>query len=215
MTLSTTLHKIACEYQKLAAIAVKIVQRSDMLEQYLRSLGVWDCYAKNELPQSPQRALLALRGIVHEYPEIETQVQQGQIPDNIVFRSAWTFLLFRYGHRGMYEGDIAYPRFGDSVQQTLAYILSLSPVRKYDDEFPTLPPMTLRAKLALWCWSYYKHLQEQLEYHRSEAMRRTSSLRRELIIAAEQLVRMGRLQRVEEVWHRTTEELITLGASIV
>lgn len=172
--------------------------------------SVWDEYSRKDLSALPEQAMLPLRGIVTAFPMIERTLRQGEIPDNIVFRSAWRFFCLRYGHRAFCEGDIAVPRFDEDLQATFAYILNLAPVRKYDDEFPTAPTLSMKARLLHILWRKYITAQHEIETHRSETMRQVYVLRQAILASGTTLVRQGRLKTLNELWNLPVQKAILL-----
>lgn len=190
----------AKEQQSLAATHLERLTRWGVREEYPRT----------ELPQSLEQVMVPLRGIVTAFPEIEPILRQGHVPDNIVFRSAWRFFCFRYGQRALHEGDIALPRFAEDPKGTFAHLLSLQPVRKYDDEFPTTPKLSIKARVLTTLWQKYVRAQHELERRRSEAMQEAYSLRQAMLAAAEQLVQKGRLQSPLDVWNTSIHDLARL-----
>jgi hypothetical protein len=177
---------------------------------HLTQWNVWDEYSRKDLPTLPEQAMVPLRGIVTAFPMIEQTLGQGEIPDNIVFRSAWRFFCLRYGHRAWCEGDIAVPRFDEDLQATFAHILNLVPVRKYDDEFPTAPPLSIKAQLLHVLWHKYMAAQHEIETQRSETMRQAYALRQAILASGTTLVRQGRLKTLNELWNLPLQEAILL-----
>ncbi|MBL7990680.1 MAG: hypothetical protein JNN25_04510 [Candidatus Kapabacteria bacterium] len=188
-------------------------EQQSLAETHLERLtrwGVWEEYPRMALPQSWEQVMMPLRGIVTAFPEIEPMLRQGHVPDNIVFRSAWRFFCFRYGQRALHEGDIALPRFAEDPKGTFAHLLSLQPVRKYDDEFPTTPKLSIKARLLNTLWQKYVHAQHEIERQRSETMQEAYSLRQAMLAAAEQFVQKGRLQSPLDVWNTSIHDLAKL-----
>ncbi len=199
---------------RLYAPFFRLVQEQQKIANtYTKRLArwsVWDEYSRKDLPILPEQAMLPLRGIVTAFPMIERTLRQGEIPDNIVFRSAWRFFCLRYGHRAFCEGDIAVPRFDEDLQATFAHILNLAPVRKYDDEFPTAPTLSMKARLLHVLWRKYLAAQYEIETHRSETMQQAYALRQNILATAEHLVLRGRLQSPSDVWKTSIHDVARL-----
>jgi hypothetical protein len=198
--LYASLFRLIQEQQKIANTCAERLTR----------WNVWDEYSRKDLPILPEQAMLPLRGIVTAFPMIERTLRQGKIPDNIVFRSAWRFFCLRHGHRAWYEGDIAVPRFDEDLQTTFAHILHLAPVRKYDDEFPTAPTLSIKARLFHVIWRKYIAAQHEIETHRSETMRQAYALRQAMLASGATLVRQGRLKTLNGLWNLPVQEVILL-----
>jgi hypothetical protein len=199
---------------RLYASFFRLVQEQQKIANtYTKRLtqwNVWDEYSRKDLPILPEQAMLPLRGIVTAFPMIEQTLRQGEIPDNIVFRSAWRFFCLRYGHRARYEGDIAVPRFDEDLQTTFAHVLNLTPVRKYDDEFPSAATLGIKARLLHVIWRKYIAAQHEIETHRSETMKQAYALRQAMLASGATLVRQGRLKTLNELWNLPVQEAILL-----
>jgi len=199
---------------RLYASFFRVVQEQQKIANtYTKRLtrwSVWDEYPRKDLPPLAEQAMLPLRGIVTAFPTIEQSLRQGEMPDNIVFRSAWRFFCLRYGHRAFYEGDIAVPRFDEDLQTTFVHILNLAPVRKYDDEFPTALTLSMKARLLHVLWRKYIAAQHEIETQRSETMKQAYVLRQNILTIAEHLVRSGRLQSSSDVWKTSIHDAARL-----
>ncbi len=191
----------ALEIRQIASIAD---------EKRLKAWGVWEQYSRADLPITLERALQPLRGIATAFPAIETDLREGRVPQNIVFRSAWHFFCFRYGYRGLYEGDIAVSRFREIPQKTFAQALSLSPLRKYDDEFPDTHKASWKSRLLSPQWRRYAAEQHEIELLRSETMKRSFAIRLVMLEQASDLVRKGRLENTDALWNYSIDDLLRL-----
>lgn len=209
-TLGTSVQALIQVYAAFFRCVKEQQRLADAYKERLTRWGVWDEYPRTALPTSLVQAMLPLRGIVAAFPEIEAKLQQGQIPDNIVFRSAWRFFCFRYGHRTWHEGDIALPRFAEDPKTTFAQVLSLTPIRKYDDEFPIIPKLSIKARLLNMFWQKYVAAQHEIETQRSETMRQAYSLRQEILLSAEILAQKGRLPSPTHIWSMSVHDLMRL-----
>lgn len=195
-------------YREFARVVEPLQKRSDAYKRRLDAWGVWQQYSPVELPITPKRALQPLCGIVHTYPEIQTALQQGIVPENIVFRSAWKFIAWRYGHRAVYEGDIASPRFAEDTRATFLQVLALKPLRKYDDEFPATMPITLKGRLLGGTWAKYVAAQHEIEQCRSKTMQGVYAVKQDIVRFSEELVRKERILRTEDLWNNSLEDLL-------
>jgi hypothetical protein len=178
----------------------------------LQPWGVWDTYPKAMLPRGVEYGLVVLRGVVYEFPTLAKSLEYGVVPPNIHFRSAWLWFLQRYGHRAIYEGDIAAPRFADDIRATFVRVMEQNPIRRYDDEFSPIPRQSLitraTSRLLLPVWNRYERRLHDISGVRSDAMRRTHALRTELLRHAEKRVQGGFFDDVSQVWTMDAEELL-------
>ncbi len=199
--------------QLYASFFRQVKAQQSLADAHLKRLmrwGVWEEYPRTELPPSLEQVMMPLRGIVTAFPEIEPMLKEGHIPDNIVFRSAWRFFCFRYGQRALHEGDIALPRFAEDPKGTFTHLLSLQPIRKYDDEFPTTAKLSIKARLLNTLWRKYVRAQHEIERQRSETMKEAYPLRQAMLAVAEQLAQKGRLQSPSDVWNTSVHDLARL-----
>ena len=63
--------------------------------------------------------LQPLREYVVENPKIVPELEKGELPEDPEFNRLWGLYLAKHGHRGIYESDIARPRFGDDPSPLL------------------------------------------------------------------------------------------------
>jgi rifampicin phosphotransferase len=107
-----------------------------------------------------------------------------------------------FGHRGIYESDLARPRFAD---------VSLSSLPDHQTSTSANHPRrTLRGVLTLPLWGLTKRGLAVRETHRHECMRAFHAVRQAIVRRAEQLVIAGSLRSVDDVWLLTLDETIRL-----
>jgi phosphohistidine swiveling domain-containing protein len=69
------------------------------------------------------RDLAPMRAMVQASPDIALSLSKGQVPRSIDFRLRWEAWLRKHGHRGIYETDLARPRFRESQMEVLQMIV--------------------------------------------------------------------------------------------
>src|SRR3989337_3069555 len=73
--------------------------------------------------------LAPLRTLVHADRRLLDRVTRGELPADPRFQSAWQRYLKRHGHRGVFESDIARPRFREEPGPLLAALAHADPPR--------------------------------------------------------------------------------------
>ena len=119
---------------------------------------------------------------------------------------AWTAFIDRFGHRGVYESDIARPRYRDDPTWLASGMLAAPG--------PTTAPRTppLRARLTTPVWWIARAPLTAREALRDAAMRGFAELRDGLVQLARRAVDDGRLPSVDHLWSLTADEARRLDA---
>ena len=110
-------------------------------------------------------------------------------------------LLERFGHRGVYESDIARPRFRDDPSLLGA---------RHDTaqvEAPRPPARTVRGRLTRPVWALAAAPLAARERLRNEAMRGFAAIRDQLVGLAHTAVDDGRLPTVDHLWMLDADEV--------
>ncbi|MEM9134767.1 MAG: PEP-utilizing enzyme [Actinomycetota bacterium] len=118
-----------------------------------------------------------------------------------------TRFLAEFGHRGVYESDIARPRYHERPE-------ALRSVPSEDDEAtpsPTtvprpLPPRTVRGRLTWPVWALAARPLAAREWYRHDAMRAFDSIRQAGLALAATAVADGRLRHVDDLWLLDADE---------
>ncbi len=111
-----------------------------------------------------------------------------------------------FGHRGVYESDIARPRYRDDPA-------TLADTGADESAMTRTPPQrTLRGRLTLPIWWLAVAPIRARELLRHDAMRAFASIRRSFVSLATEAVREGRLRTVEDVWLLDADEARRLDA---
>lgn len=116
---------------------------------------------------------------------------------DVAFRS-W---IERHGHRGVYESDVASPRFRERQDELRATLDCLPP------RVRPLPRRTLLGWLTLPLWWWAARPMQAREWFRHEAMRRFDAIRRDLLALAS-----AANVAPEHLWMLTAEETVRLDA---
>lgn len=169
------------------------------LEQLLR-YGVLERY--KALLRNHDTALYEdlndLRRLILQEPSVLGQFQAGRFPADHPLSAAWEAYLAKHGHRGLYEADIAQPRFRENPKPLLVSLII--PPTKTD-----LPPAV--AGQGWWWGQQFRRtiqVREQLRYtvlHGIEALRAT------LVRLGEQAVQRELLPYPAALWLLSTAEL--------
>jgi rifampicin phosphotransferase len=145
--------------------------------------------------------LAPLRTLVHADPRLLTCVQRGEVPTDARFQSAWQEYLRRHGHRGIFESDIARPRFREEPGPLLAAIAHPDRARQ------PFPDRTLRGTAALPLWWQSSRAMRSRERLRSAAMLAFERVRGQLLTLADAAVATGILPTRESLWTLDVDEV--------
>ncbi len=114
-------------------------------------------------------------------------------------------VLARHGHRGIYESDVARPRYADDPTPLLDAVV-------HGRALPDPPPLPLRARAVWPLWWQSSRAMGAREDLRSDAMAAFTVLRRRLLRRAADLVEAGRLPEAAAVFDLDLEELAAVEA---
>ena len=145
-----------------------------------------------------------LQKLVQSNPELRPALRVGVLPDSAAFSDAWKEYLERHGHRGIFESDIARPRFAEKPETLLKSLAAKS------EDQPRPSGRTLRGILTLPLWKRVQkplHAREELRHH---AMHAFSRIRQSLLKQIDRFVEAGILEKPEYFWMLTQEEAIAL-----
>ncbi len=118
--------------------------------------------------------------------------------------------LAEFGHRGVYESDLARPRFGDGG--SLPRSAPTGRATRSNQTQKRHRSVSHRLKVAAtWpIWAMTKPLLDARETHRHETMRAFHSIRRAIVRSAHELTRHGVLRDPDDVWMLTANEAAAL-----
>jgi rifampicin phosphotransferase len=115
--------------------------------------------------------------------------------------------LHRFGHRGIYESDVARPRYRDDPSPLLGTAAGPTPAGR-----AAPPPLTVRGRLTRPIWWIARPPLAARERLRHEAMRAFADVRDSLVTLAARAVAEGRLPDVDHLWLLTLDEARRLDA---
>ncbi|MCC7369402.1 MAG: hypothetical protein IT306_13315 [Chloroflexi bacterium] len=162
----------------------------------LRALGVLEEHTSRHRTVATAifDELAPLRTLVQADPELLATVARGEVPKDTRFQSAWQRYLKRHGHRGVFESDIARPRFRESPAPLLAAVAHAETPRT------VVPRRTARGTAALPLWWQSSRAMRARENLRSVAMVAFERVRLRLLELADEAVRRGALPDRESLW---------------
>jgi rifampicin phosphotransferase len=146
--------------------------------------------------------LVPLREYAKANPDLAAVIEGGDdMPDDPEFKRRFGLYLTKYGHRGIYESDIARPRYAQDPAPLLAALTadSVTPVRaaKDADDLGMIASQARKLIIA----------REQL---RHDAMRGFANVRKQLLKLGEAAVEAGQIPSAEAVFDMTLAETALL-----
>lgn len=211
-TFSASIDVLLQEFQQCEKSLQSLHVSQKQAQRRLEMVGVWKDYAARKEQDDVDYALVVLGGMLRSCAENdrEQMLQTGSLPQSIVARSAWFWFERNVGHRAESgEGDIAVPRFADDRKATFHAALSRPAVTSFDDEFGvTAMPKSLKNRIFSPLMMHHIQITKQHEELLSQALRRVHALRKDLCDLAEHCVRLGKLQRSEQLWEMSIDEVL-------
>ena len=120
--------------------------------------------------------------------------------------------LDTYGHRGVYESDIARPRYRDDPTTLLGDGAPTDDLLPFDADASTLPPRTWRGRLTTPLWWAAAAPMRARESLRHDAMRSFANIRDSVVALAERATRTGALRTADDIWLLDVDEARRLDA---
>jgi rifampicin phosphotransferase len=145
--------------------------------------------------------LKPLREYAQSHPQVKNALANGEIPADPEFKRRWGLYLAKYGYRGIYENDIAQPRYRHNPAPLLEMIVNeteLMPAPQINED--ELGRVARQAKRLL-------EAREQLH---NDAMFAFDRIRTRLMELAEEAVERGQLPEADALWDMTLEEISLL-----
>ena len=175
--LTETLDELCWLYGSLVREMLPLTSASSVPLALLRRAGVLGDLARGwRLTATEMReGLEALSSRVDGRPEVLAALRRGELPEDPDFRQAFGSWLERFGHRGVYESDIARPRYREAPQLVLR---SLAAARTAP---PAPPASSVRSRLLRPVAWQAQRLLRARESLRSTAMVGFERLRRRLL----------------------------------
>jgi phosphohistidine swiveling domain-containing protein len=140
---------------------------------------------------------------------VRAAVEEATVPQDPRFRAAWRDWLDRHGHRGVFESDIARPRFAEDPAPILRAVAARAATRT------SRPGRDLATALTTPVWLAVRRPMAARERLRSRAMRGFAAIRARLLALAAEAADEGRLPAASDVWLLTADEVITLDHGAV
>ena len=144
--------------------------------------------------------LAALHARVAALPSLQLALEQGELPDEPGFRHAFLEWTSRFGHRGVYESDIARPRYHEDPAPLLRSLASPAAEPHHRR------PWCFRAVLLAPVARRAERLLRARERVRSRAMIAFERLRAALLARARALTAAGVLPEPGALFHLSVEE---------
>ncbi len=198
-------HELRWLYTALVTEMFSLTAAMSLPLVVLRQLGTLEEHNARQQTISSQMFsdLEPLRRLAQDNQAIADALRHNQLPQDSAFQAAWHAYLSKHGHRGIYESDIARPRFREQPDALFAAILHPSSARR-------LPPRTLTGFLMLPIWlqaSRAMHARETLRY---TAMIGFERLRLALLELATQATQRRQLPNATAIWLMTISEVHAL-----
>lgn len=156
--------------------------------------------------------------------ELPGRLQRRELPED--FMTAWDEFVERYGYRGPGELDLANPRYGDEPRLALEQ-MSYMAQSTFDPEKSQEDRVTRRKQA-------YEQLQQKLDARKSRQLKRAyemvgmmggtrdtpkylmvltnGAFRRRALLEGERLVEKGRIDKSEDVFYLTLDEISAANA---
>ncbi len=168
----------------------------------LRRLGVLSALAARH--ETVTTRLLTdldpLREYVQAHPHLAACVAEGRVPADEGFQQLWHAYLARYGFRGVFESDIAQPRYHEQPETLLRSLIT----ERLQNAPPPLPWF---AWLVYPVWQQARRALDAREQLRHTAMQTFDRIRQRMKRLAAMVCRDGRLPAVDDLWLLDIEEL--------
>ncbi|MDJ0756086.1 MAG: PEP/pyruvate-binding domain-containing protein [Ardenticatenaceae bacterium] len=148
--------------------------------------------------------LAPLQTAVAEKPAWKAALEAGELPRDPRFQEVWQRYLDKHGMRGIYESDIARPRYHEDPSPLLRLLLSTPPA-------PRDPPsLTWKARLTWPIWWQCRRVLSAREWWRYHAMICYNRIRQRFLKLAAPVVEEGRLPSPDHLWQLELGELAQL-----
>jgi pyruvate,water dikinase len=154
-------------------------------------------------------ALSGLRRIAAEAPAVGASLARGRLPHAGRFRQSWDAFMTRFGHRGVYESDVARPRYREEPE-ALMVTLARGPCSSVRDT--RRPRRSVRATLLAPLFAGAARATRAREGLRHETMRAFAVIRGRLRARAREHVARGGLPVEDDLFLLEPEEARALEA---
>lgn len=190
-------------YVALVHEMFNLTQTMSLSVSQLRRNGELEAMAKQTRSISTQiyDDLLPLREYVKANAALVPALEKGEMPEDGEFKRRWGLYLAKHGHRGIYESDIASPRFADDPAVLLRTLVTDSPIKApHKTVSEGLGRAANRAQRVILA-------REQLLYTTMHAFQ---TIRHEMLQLAEQAVARNQIPSADLIWDMSVEETALL-----
>ncbi|NOK57420.1 MAG: hypothetical protein GFH27_549309n155 [Chloroflexi bacterium AL-W] len=162
----------------------------------LRRLGVLAEHSARQqtIATTMYTDLVLLQELVASDTTLREALERGKIPQHSQFQTLWNAYLVKHGHRGIYESDIARPRYREDPTPLLTMLV-------YPPRTMLKPPTrTLFGHLTSPLWWQASRAMQTREEIRYTAMIGFARIRESLLSLADAAVTRGALPSREALW---------------
>ena len=173
----------------------------------LRRLGVLEAHLSTQRTPGTQMLddLAPLRALASDDSRVRSELEAGRLPNDPEFDRLWRQWCDTHGHRGVFESDVARPRFAEEPQPILSSILS-DGLRVATGQRVTSRSAAVVASKPLWYVA--RRPMAAREQIRWSAMKSFGTIRARLLALADAAVEAGQLPDRAAVWDLSMDELI-------
>lgn len=175
--------------------------------------GTLDYHLRKQRTDATQMldGLRDLADVVRGSPDTLETLEAGEVPDHPEFAQAWDRWLERHGQRGVFESDLASPRYSEDPTSVLTTIGRLA-----NSSRPSVNAIgSTKALLSTPIWMIARGPMAAREAIRADAMRAFAIHRADLLHCAKGAVERGALPSVDDVWLLSLDELRQVDDGLV
>jgi len=142
----------------------------------------------------------SVRAFIRSHPSVQRILEVGEIPQELEFQDLWIVIMDRYGHRAVYEDDLAQPRYAETPKALIAALMT--PPRDR-----LRPRRTLLNRVLFPIEVQTRRLLAEREWFQHRTMVVFTHIRNELLRLADHAVLRGQLPTREALWNLDIDEL--------
>ncbi len=178
----------------------------------LRRLGVLDAHLSTQRTPGTQMLddLEPLTTLANRDDSVRAELEAGHLPDDPSFERLWHRWCEAHGHRGVFESDVARPRFSEEPAPILSSILNGGLGAGSGSASNKARSSTL-AMVTKPLWSVARRPMAAREQIRWSAMRSFATIRGRLLALADQAVAAGQMPDRAAVWDLSIDELVLMS----
>lgn len=145
--------------------------------------------------------LKPLLQLLNRRADLRADVEQGHIPDDPEFRVLWDAYMQKHGHRGIYESDVARPRYHEDPSPIIGILASPFPQRNGERT------RSWREWLTLPVWWHASRTMKARELQRYRSMKAFDNIRRQMLPIIDDYVVSGALRSPDDFWMLDVDEV--------